>query len=146
MSRRRAAGTAWPGSVAPRLWPIVTGMHKVTGIGGVFLRGRDAAALRAWYAEQLGIDVDASYGGAHFGWTPGGSTTWAVFPADTDYFGRRDQASMVNYRVDDLDGMLAQLRARGADVAEETEDMEGIGRFGWVTDPAGNRVELWQPA
>jgi predicted enzyme related to lactoylglutathione lyase len=120
-------------------------MEKVAGIGGVFLRGRDADALRAWYAEQLGIELDASYGGAHFGWTPGGSTTWAVLPADTDYFGRRDQPSMINYRVHDLDAILAQLRAAGAEVIDEIQEAAN-GRFGWAVDPEGNRFELWQPA
>lgn len=71
---------------------------------------------------------------------------FAAFEPDTDYFGSRAQQAMLNFRVRDLDAMLAQLRARGAEVAEETQDMEGVGRFGWVTDPAGNRIELWQPA
>ncbi len=64
----------------------------------------------------------------------------------TDYFGSRAQQAMLNFRVRDLDAMLAQLRAKGADVTEETQAMDGVGRFGWVTDPEGNRVELWQPA
>jgi predicted enzyme related to lactoylglutathione lyase len=123
---------------------IVTDMQKVAGIGGVFLRGRDPAALGAWYAKWLGIDVDASYGGTQFDWTPGGSTTWAVFPADTDYFGRPDQVYMVNYRVDDLDAMLAQLRAGGAEVIDKIGETQ-FGRFGWAVDPEGNRFELWQP-
>ena len=123
---------------------MVAVMHKVAGIGGVFLRGRDPAALRAWYAERLGIDIDASYGGASFDWTPGGSTIWAVFPADTDYFGRRDQASMVNYRVDDLDAMLAQLRGAGVEVIGDVEESPQ-GRFSWAVDPEGNRFELWEP-
>lgn len=63
-----------------------------------------------------------------------------------DYFGSRAQQTMINFRVRDLDAMLTQLRAKGADVAEETQDMEGVGRFGWATDPEGNRIELWQPA
>jgi predicted enzyme related to lactoylglutathione lyase len=71
---------------------------------------------------------------------------FATFESATDYFGSRDQQAMLNFRVRDLDAMLAQLRAQGADVTEETQEMEGVGRFGWVTDPAGNRVELWQPA
>ncbi len=124
--------------------PIVTGMQKVTGIGGVFLRGRDRAALCAWYADQLGIDIDESYCGTEFGWSPGGSTTWAVFPADTEYFGRRDQPYMVNYRVDDLAAMLAQLRSGGAEVIDEIGETP-YGRFGWAVDPEGNRFELWQP-
>lgn len=120
-------------------------MQKVTGIGGVFLRGRDAGKLRAWYAEHLGVDIDPRYGGCTFGWTGDGSTTWAVFPADTGYFGRADQASMINYRVSDLDAMLTQLRAAGAEVTGEVaEDFNG--RFGWAVDPEGNRFELWQPA
>ena len=71
---------------------------------------------------------------------------FATFDSDTDYFGFRAQQTMLNLRVSDLDAMLAQLRATGADVAKETQDMEGVGRFGWVTDPEGNQVELWQPA
>lgn len=71
---------------------------------------------------------------------------FATFAADTDYFGARSQQTMLNFRVRDLDAMLEQLRAKGAVVSDETEDMEGIGRFGWATDPEGNRVELWQPA
>ncbi len=75
-----------------------------------------------------------------------GQTVFATFESETDYFGSRAQQTMLNFRVGDLDAMLAQLRAKGADVAEETQDMEGVGRFGWVTDPEGNRIELWQPA
>ncbi|WP_412842775.1 VOC family protein [Candidatus Frankia alpina] len=75
-----------------------------------------------------------------------GPTVFAMFESETDYFRSRVQRTMLNFRVRDLEAMLAQLRDKGADVAEETQDMEGVGRFGWVTDPAGNRVELWQPA
>ena len=71
---------------------------------------------------------------------------FATFESETDYFGSRNQQTMINFRVHDLDAMLAQLRAKGADVADETEDMAGVGVFGWVTDPAGTRIELWQPA
>ena len=120
-------------------------MQRVTGIGGVFLRGGDADKLRAWYAKHLGVDIDPAYGGCTFSWTGPGSTTWAVFPADTSYFGRADQAVMINYRVSDLDAMLAQLRATGAEVSDETAE-DANGRFGWAVDPEGNRFELWQPA
>ncbi len=106
-------------------------MQKVTGVGGVFLRGSDAAALLAWYAEKLGIDVQADYGGTQFDWSDGGSTTWAAFPADTGYFGRRDQPCMVKYRVDDLDAMLAQLRSFGVEVIDEIGETP-FGRFGWA--------------
>ena len=87
-------------------------MERVTGIGGVFQRAGTAASLRAWYAEHLGVDI-ADWGGTSFEWTPGGSTTWALFENDSDYFGRPDQSFMVNFRVADLDAMTAQLRAAG---------------------------------
>ena len=80
-------------------------------------------------------------------WRPeAGPTVFATFESGTDYFGSRAQQTMLNFRVRDLDAMLAQLRAKGADVADATEEMDGVGRFGWVTDPEGNRIELWQPA
>ena len=116
-------------------------MERVLGIGGYFLRATDPVALSAWYRERLGLDVDE-----HGLWQPAaGPTVFATFESDTDYFGSRTQQTMLNFRVSDLDAMLAQLRAHGADVAETTEEMEGVGRFGWVTDPEGNRIELWQP-
>ena len=116
-------------------------MERVLGIGGYFVRAADPAALSEWYRDCLGLDVDP-----HGIWCQeAGTTVFATFESDTDYFGSRDQQTMLNLRVRDLDAMLAQLRAYGADVATETEDMEGIGRFGWVTDPEGHRIELWQP-
>jgi predicted enzyme related to lactoylglutathione lyase len=75
-----------------------------------------------------------------------GPTVFATFDRDTDYFGSRSQQTMLNFRVRDLDAMLTQLRQKGADVAPEAEEMEGVGRFGWVTDPEGNRIELWEPS
>ncbi|MFI8529828.1 VOC family protein [Streptomyces aquilus] len=117
-------------------------MERVLGIGGYFRRATDPAALSAWYRDCLGLDTDE-----HGLWHPeAGPTVFAAFDSDTDYFGSRTQQSMLNFRVRDLDAMLAQLRAKGADVAEETQDMDGVGRFGWVTDPEGHRIELWQPA
>jgi predicted enzyme related to lactoylglutathione lyase len=116
-------------------------MERVVGIGGVFLRASDPVALHEWYRDCLGLDVDE-----HGLWQPAaGPTVFATFERDTDYFGSPSQQVMLNFRVDDLDAMLAQLRAKGADVAEGTQEMDGVGRFSWVTDPEGNRVELWQP-
>ena len=99
--------------------------------------------LRDWYVEHLGIEV-SEWGPKPFEWTPGGSTTWAVFDHDTDYFGRPDQAFMVNFRVADLDAMLAQLRSAGVEVIDALEESE-YGRFGWAVDPEGTRFELWEP-
>ena len=105
------------------------------------MRATDPSVLNAWYRDSLGLDADEN--GM---WTQAaGPTVFAAFDSDTEYFGSRSQQVMLNFRVSDLDAMLAQLRARGANVAEETQEMEGIGRFGWVTDPEGNRIELWQP-
>jgi predicted enzyme related to lactoylglutathione lyase len=116
-------------------------MERVTGIGGFFFRAKDPAALMSWYTENLGVtDFNAEL------WQQeAGPTVFAPFESETKYFGRMDQQTMVNFRVRDLDAMLVQLRANGADVDEELQDMEGVGRFAWVTDPEGNRIELWQP-
>jgi predicted enzyme related to lactoylglutathione lyase len=117
-------------------------MERVLGVGGYFMRSADPVALGAWYRECLGLDADE-----HGLWRPeAGVTVFATFESDTDYFGSREQQTMLNFRVGDLDAMLAQLRDQGADVADQVEEMEGVGRFGWVTDPEGNRIELWQPS
>lgn len=121
-------------------------MERVTGIGGYFLRAADPEAMTAWYRDVLGVDF-----GDHGLWQqPAGPTVIGLFEADTDYFGTRPdgrdrQQTMLNFRVADLDAMVVQLRNAGAEVAPETEDMDGIGRFGWVADPEGNRIELWEP-
>ena len=120
-------------------------MERVTGIGGVFQRaGGQSGGLLDWYAEHLGIEM-TDWGAKPFEWTPGGSSTWAVFDHDSEYFGRPDQAFMVNFRVADLDAMLAQLRAAGVEVLDAVQEAEGLGRFGWAVDPEGTRFELWEP-
>ena len=123
-------------------------MARVTGIGGVFFRARDPKALAAWYAKHFGIKLE-EWGGARLLWSDEvprgtGATTWNPFPADTKYFGSSGQTYMINYRVDDLDGLLAQLAASGVAVNPHREDYS-YGRFAWITDPEGNRLELWQP-
>ena len=121
-------------------------MERVTGIGGVFFRSKDPDALGRWYAEHLGLDLEAGSAAVSvFGWpATGGQTVWSAFAHDTGYFGPSGQQHMVNYRVSDLDAMLAQLRAAGVPVEDRVEDTE-FGRFAWATDPDGNRFELWQP-
>lgn len=115
-------------------------MENVTGLGGVFFRADDPEALRDWYADTLGV-VDPP-GGV---WRQeAGPTVFAPFPRDTDHFGRPEQAFMLNFRVRDLHAMLARLRGAGVEVVRE-EDEEGVGRFAWILDPEGNRVELWEP-
>jgi predicted enzyme related to lactoylglutathione lyase len=132
---------AWCQPAASPSWQD-GGMERVLGIGGYFMRAADPAALGAWYRDYLGLDADEN--GL---WRQGdGPTVFATFESESEYFGSRAQLTMLNFRVGDLDAMLAQLRDKGAAVAKETQEMEGVGRFGWVTDPEGNRVELWQPA
>jgi catechol 2,3-dioxygenase-like lactoylglutathione lyase family enzyme len=110
-------------------------MARITGIGGVFLRSQDPKALAKWYSEHLGIALN-DFGGATFPWSdegPAGTgmTTWSTFPADTTYFGDGPQAAMINYRVDDLDALLAQLAAAGVWIDPKREDAS-YGRFAWI--------------
>jgi glyoxylase I family protein len=118
-------------------------MQKVTGIGGVFFRARDPIALSHWYDKHLGINgisEDAQV------WTQQpGLTVFAPFPHDTDYFGSEKQGFMLNFRVNDLSAMLGQLGEAGIAQVGETLDQPGLGRFAWINDPEGNRIELWQP-
>jgi predicted enzyme related to lactoylglutathione lyase len=123
-------------------------MEQVLGVGGVFLQCEDREAVARWYRDHLGLPVDEAWWGAALPLTtdrdPGGScVVWGTF-ADNAYFGGGTQRFMLNFRVADLDAMLTQLRDGGCDVLDKVEDNE-FGRFGWVTDPEGNRVELWQP-
>lgn len=122
---------------------------RVTGIGGVFIKSKDPQALRAWYRDHLGMEIEA-WGGLSFRWQtpelpqPEGATVWSVFEQDSDYFAPSPSPFMVNYRVEDLDALLAALRAEGCDVVDKTESSE-YGKFGWAIDPDGHKVELWQP-
>jgi predicted enzyme related to lactoylglutathione lyase len=121
----------------------------VTGIGGVFFKAKAPSALARWYRERLGVgDADQTW--AVLRWRhperdEPGSTVWAVFSDDTDYFGAPEQRAMVNYRVRDLDAMLDQLRRAGVEILDKRMQDEN-GRFAWIVDPEGNRIELWEPA
>ena len=127
-------------------------MARVTGIGGVFLRARDPKSLSAWYVKHLGITL-SDYGGATFLWSDEvpattGMTTWSLFPENTKNFGpgneKGPQQAMINHRVDNLDELLAQLAAENIPIDPERHSAD-YGHFAWITDPEGNRIELWQP-
>lgn len=124
-------------------------MKRVTGIGGIFFQARNPVALRAWYQKHLGIDIQ-DWGGAVFTWSDDdgnprkGTTTWSVNGTDSDYFAPSTSPFMINYRVPNLAVLLEVLRKEGCQVLEKTHDSE-YGKFGWVMDPEGNKVELWQP-
>lgn len=124
-------------------------MQRVTGIGGILFTANDAPALQAWYRTHLGIDVQ-SWGGAAFPWTDvdgnpvKGTTAWSISPATSAPFAPGTAPFMVNYRVADLHGLVKALRDEGCNVVDTVEESE-YGTFGWVIDPEGNKIELWQP-
>ena len=124
-------------------------MKRVTGIGGIFFKAKDAPALQAWYKRHLGIDVQA-WGGTAFRWSDadgkpaGGTTVWSIGPEDGDSYAPSKASFMVNYRVADLHALVAALKAEGCHVLDKIDDSE-YGTFAWVIDPEGNKVELWQP-
>ncbi|RNF84203.1 VOC family protein [Montanilutibacter psychrotolerans] len=121
---------------------------RVHGLGGVFFKADDPAALSQWYADHLGIPMEG-WGGAVLPWNrvdtgERACTVWSPFSADTRYFEPSTKPFMLNFRVDDLDATLAALRAEGCNVLDRGEDSEQ-GRFGYVVDPEGHLIELWQP-
>ena len=135
-------------------------MQRVRGIGGVFFKSEDPEKLQAWYRDILGIQIDSHGGtrqhqpgllrrGAFFRWSAldtsnGAGTVFAPFKADTEYFSPSQKPFMVNFVVDNLDAMLAQARQGGA-VVEDKITEESYGKFGWLLDPEGNKIELWEP-
>ena len=124
-------------------------MKRVTGIGGVFFKAKDPKVLAEWYRAHLGLAVEP-WGGTVFKWaspdnpTGTGSTVWSPFPDTTTYFSPGNASFMINYRVENLAAVLQALRDEGCDVDEKVQDSE-YGKFGWVVDPEGNRIELWEP-
>lgn len=124
-------------------------MKRVTGIGGVFFRSKDPPTMNAWYKKHLGLPVGDD-GSTTFRWREAdephrpGVTAWAAFEAGTEYFGKPTQQWMVNYRVDDLDALLEGLQHAGVEIVPHREEYV-YGKFAWIVDPDGNRVELWEP-
>lgn len=118
-------------------------MERVTGIGGVFFRSGDPERLAAWYEQHLG--VTSGLQGDMVWQQEAGPTVWAPFPQDSDYLGPPEQQVMVNFRVRDLDAMLAQLQNAGVSPDGDVVEEAGVGRFAHFRDPAGTRFELWEP-
>ena len=123
-------------------------MEKVNGIGGIFFKAEHPTELGKWYADNLGIPVGDD-GFTLFHWREAdapereGQTAWSLFPQATDYFAPSPASCMINYRVENLERMLAQLREAGVTIVGEMA--EEFGRFAWVMDPEGNKIELWEP-
>jgi predicted enzyme related to lactoylglutathione lyase len=123
-------------------------MAKVTGVGGVFFKSQDPAALAAWYRTHLGFPLE-DFGGAILRWPEDkaedrGLTVWHLAKNDSQWFSPSTSSFMINYRVDDMAGMIDQLRTGGVDVIQGPESHEN-GKFAWIMDPDGNKIELWEP-
>lgn len=124
-------------------------MKRVTGIGGIFFKAKDAPMLRNWYKQHLGIDVQV-WGGTSFDWVDdagapaAGTTAWMIDPQNSDHFAPSISSFMINYRVADLRALIKALQDEGCNVLEKTEESD-YGKFGWVIDPEGNKIELWEP-
>jgi predicted enzyme related to lactoylglutathione lyase len=130
--------------------------QRVTGVGGIFFKSPDPAKLATWYRDHLGIELKPGGPGAHapqyyvFEWRTKdhsdimGATVFSIFPASSKYFDPTTAPFLINFRVANLDRLLAQLKAEGVEVDAKIE-VESNGRFGWATDPEGRRIELWEP-
>ncbi len=124
-------------------------MKRVTGLGGIFFKAKDPAVLYDWYRKHLGVESNAD--GSGITWRDAdhpeipGCNVFAIFPADTKYFAPSQSGFMINFRVENLDELLKSLREEGVEVDPKVEAYD-FGKFGWITDPEGNRIELWEPA
>ena len=126
-------------------------MKRVVGLGGIFFKAKEPEKLSAWYQKHLGLDVE-EWGGVTFQEGAGAELTpqrksyisWSPFDADTKYFSPSEKPFMINFRVHDLDAVLTELRQEGVQVDDKTEASE-FGKFGWLMDPEGTRIELWEP-
>jgi len=123
-------------------------MARVTGIGGVFFKASDTKALAAWYAEHLGLQLE-DFGGAILRWPDDtandeGLTVWHLAERSSDWFSPSESPFMINYRIDDMAGMIEQLERGGVEIVKGPEQHEN-GKFAWVMDPEGNKIELWEP-
>ena len=119
----------------------------VTGVGGIFFKAKDPKALTAWYRDTLGIAME-SWGGAALRYDAPQhppALIWSAFPQSTDYFAPSQSDFMINYAVDDMDAFLAKIEAKGVKVLKRDDTSDPSGRFAWIVDPEGNKIELWQP-
>ena len=124
-------------------------MKRVTGIGGVFFKVKDPQAMRTWYEKHLNIPHMSEYGGS-FEWRQKenpdelGHTAWSVTDEKSEYYKPSNSKFMINYRVKDLEGLLKALKEEGVETVGEVESFD-YGKFGWILDPEGNKIELWEP-
>jgi catechol 2,3-dioxygenase-like lactoylglutathione lyase family enzyme len=123
-------------------------MRRVTGVGGIFFKAKDPKALYAWYERHLGIRRDADGSGVSFEWQDDhngtGKTVWSIFKSESKYFDPSPSPFMINFRVDNLNALLAVLHAEGVEIDPKREEAD-YGKFAWIFDPEGNKIELWEP-
>ena len=123
---------------------------RVTGIGGIFFKAKDPKKIQQWYTKHLGLPLDPTWGGWQWEWRDAkapkkkGTTVWNAFDAKTKYFRPSKKPFMINYRVEDLTKVLAALKKEGVWVDPKVDSSE-FGKFGWIMDCEGNRIELWEP-
>ena len=124
-------------------------MKRVTGIGGIFFKAKDAPALQAWYKQHLGIDVQV-WGGTAFTWTDAegkpyaGTTIWSIGSQDGDQFAPSSASFMINYRVENLEALVEELKKGGVTIVDAIETYD-YGKFIHILDAEGNKIELWEP-
>lgn len=122
-------------------------MKRVTGLGGIFFKSEDPKKISEWYGKHLGFDI-AEWGGSGFSWKDSEGktcyTAWSPFKNNTDYFAPSEKPFMFNYRVENLEALLQVLREEGVEVMDKIQ-VEPYGKFGWIMDPEGNKIELWEP-
>ena len=124
---------------------------RVTGLGGIFFRAKNTKKAQAWYQKHLGLPLDPNWGGMSFNWRDEknpkkkGSTVWSAFDPETKYFGSAKQAFMINYRVANLKQVLAALKKERVWIDPKGIEASEFGKFAWIKDGEGNRIELWQP-
>jgi len=139
-----AVAAAGPARAEPTL-PVAQPAGHITGIGGVFIKARDPKALAAWYRDMLGLPLQP-WGGAALRYDAAGhppAAAWAAFPASSAYFAPSASAVMIDYAVDDLDAIVKRLQDHEVAILKRSDDENG--RFAWLLDPEGNKVELWEP-
>jgi predicted enzyme related to lactoylglutathione lyase len=121
-------------------------MEKVLGFGGFFFRAEDPNALARWYCDNLGIDLVPNDYETPCWTQEAGETAFAPFDKVTEYFGNQEKAFMLNFRVRDIENMIAQLESKGVEVRRDPDSPYPNGKFAWLNDPEGNPIELWEPA
>lgn len=125
-------------------------MKRVTGLGGLFFKAKDPTAMYEWYRKHLGIESATDGSGAMFHWRDAadpektGLTVWSIFPQGTKYFNPSTAPFMMNFRVENMDALLRALKEEGVTIDPKVDESE-YGKFAWITDPEGNRIELWEP-